>query len=68
MKSKETMKKYEGMKKTELVSELKHLRTDYTLLSLKVRAGKEDNISQVNKIRKDIARLKTVINSQVLEK
>ena len=56
------------MKKAEMISELKNLRKEYTLLSLKVKAGKEDNISQVEKARKDIARLKTLINSTESEK
>ena len=61
MKTNETIKKYRAMKESDLAKELKSLQKDFTLISLKVKAGKHDNISAANKARKDIARVKTLI-------
>ena len=64
MKITEQIKKYRGMKDTELVSELKNLKKELTLVSLKVKVGKQADISQVNKIKKNIARLNSIISEK----
>ena len=61
MKKVETIKKYQAMNEKDLKAELKSARKEQTLVSLKVGAGKEDNFSQISKLRKNIARIKTLI-------
>lgn len=64
MKITEQIKKYRGMKDTELVSELRNLKKELTLVSLKVKVGKQTDISQVNKIKKNIARINGVMSEK----
>lgn len=64
MKIKEQMKKYRDMKDKELISQLKTMKKELTLLSLKVRVGKLSDNSQVKKAKRNIAR----VNSIILEK
>ena len=66
MKSLENLKKYKEMKLSELNSEMVKKITELTHASLKVQAGKEDNNSVVKKLRKDIARIKTVSRKKQL--
>jgi len=61
MKYAETLKKYRNMKKDELEKELASVKNQQTLTSLQVGAGKEDNFSQINKLRKNIARINTIL-------
>jgi ribosomal protein L29 len=61
MKNTETVKKLRAMKEPELIKEMRSLQKDYTLASLKVKAGKQDNFSAVDKLKKDIARVKTLL-------
>ena len=49
------------MSVNDLISELKSVRKDQLMVSLKVGAGKEDNFSQIAKLRKNIARIKTLL-------
>lgn len=64
MKNTETVKRFRAMKETELVKEMKNLQKDYILTSLKVKAGKQDNFSAVTKLKKDIARVKTLLTEK----
>ncbi|MFA4996451.1 MAG: 50S ribosomal protein L29 [Patescibacteria group bacterium] len=64
MKIQEQLKKFRAMNDSELASELKKIKKELALASLKVKVGKLDDISQVNKIKKNIAR----INSVTVEK
>lgn len=64
MKIKEQMKKYREMKDAELAIELKKIKKELTLSSLKVKVGKLTNISQVKKIKKNIARINSVISEK----
>ena len=61
MKNIENLKKYRAMSEKDLKSELKSIKKDQLLASLKVGAGKEDNFSQIQKLRKNIARIKTLL-------
>ena len=61
MKQLELLKKYRAMKDKELVAELIGLKNNCVKTSLKVGAGKEKNYSLVSKLKKDIARIQTVI-------
>ena len=61
MKNTESLKKYRAMSEKDLVSELKNVKKEQTLATLKVGAGKEDNFSQIEKLRKNIARIKTLL-------
>ena len=64
MKNTESLKKYRAMSEKDLISELKNVRKEQTLVTLKVGAGKEDNFSQISKLRKNIARIKSLLASK----
>lgn len=64
MKKTESVTKYKAMENKDLISELKKLKKEQTLCCLKVGAGKEDNFSQVAKLRKNIARINTLLTSK----
>lgn len=61
MKKTENLKKYRAMKIEDLEKELKAIRRENLHYSLKVGAGKEDNFSQISTLRKNIARIKTLL-------
>ena len=65
MKVKEQMKKYRGMKDSELTSELKDMEKELALANLKVKVGKLEDISSVNKMKKNIARVKTIASERM---
>lgn len=64
MKSTEELKKYRNMEEKDLIAEVKKVRKDLFLTSLKVKAGKADDSANITKLKKNIAR----INSVILEK
>ena len=64
MKTTEELKKFKAMTAEQLVTELDAIQKKYQLTSLKVQAGKEANYSQVDKLRKDVARLQTLISEK----
>jgi len=61
MKRAETIKKYRGMEVKDLITEVKSAKKEYSKSILFVQAGKEDNHSSVSKLKKNIARLSTII-------
>lgn len=61
MKILENIKKFRAMTTANLEKELKSVQKEYTMLSLKVKVGKEKNVSASNKLKKDIARIKTIL-------
>ncbi len=64
MKVKEQMKKYREMKDSDLAAELKNIKKELTLASLKVKVGKQSDISQVKKIKKNIARINSIVTEK----
>ncbi len=67
MKRTEDIKKYSEMDLAGLESELNSLEKSLISDRLKARAGKLDNISSIAKQKKNIARIKTVINMKSVE-
>lgn len=65
MKKSEELKKYCSMKTPELKAELNNIKQEYVLYSLKVKAGKVTDFSKINKLRKNIAQIKTVLNGNL---
>ena len=64
MKSTEDNKKFLSMSEQELYKELIDLTKKLTMESLKVKAGKQPNHSSVNKLRKSVARINTIISER----
>jgi len=62
MKSAEELKKYRSMNQEEIRKELADLERKHIAESLKVRAGKQANHSSVDKLRKSVARIQTILN------
>jgi len=67
MKANEQIKKYSEMTSEKLVAELKDTKKKLASDILKVQAGKLDNYSAINKQKKNIARISTIINGKNLE-
>lgn len=65
MKTVETMKKYRAMSEKDLLAELKNVKKEQQLISLKVGAGKMDDFSQISKLRKNIARIISVLDEKM---
>ena len=66
MKTAENVKKLRSMSPDALKKEHDSKVDEFTLTSLKVRVGKESNISLANKLKKDVARIKTIIKEKEL--
>jgi len=67
MKKIEELKKMREMNLEHLEKELVQSEKEFTGTKLRVTAGKMANYSQIDKIRKNIARLKTIINEKFAE-
>ncbi|MFA7253557.1 MAG: 50S ribosomal protein L29 [Patescibacteria group bacterium] len=67
MKSIEKLKNYREMSIEKLLTELIVLEKKLSGDNLRVKAGKLDNYSEITKVRKDIARVKTIISEKSLE-
>lgn len=65
MKKTEEIKKLRSLDKKALKAELLKQKNEHVLVSLKVGAGKEDNFSQIKKLRKNIARINTILSEQM---
>ena len=68
MKHTEEIKKYRGLDDAGLQKELFELEKKLTGTTLKVRAGKYDDYSLIPKLRKNIARVNSIIFEKSLEK
>ncbi len=67
MKKVEDIKKYREMKVDQLQALVLDLEKEMMHDTLKIKAGKMNNFSVVSKVRKNIARIKTIINEQEAE-
>lgn len=64
MKSKEYISKYQGMKNSELEAELLKLENQASKSSMAIYAGKETDFSSIGKIKKNIARINTILSQK----
>lgn len=62
MKSREFQKTLKEMNQEQLEATLSTKTVELSKMILMVKAAKADNYSEVKKLRKDIARIKTMIN------
>lgn len=67
MKSIEETKKYREMAADKLVLELAEVRRNLAHAELKVQAGKLDKYSDIEKLRKSVARISTIISEKSAE-
>lgn len=67
MKKVEDIKKYREMKVEQLEASLLDLKKGIISDSLKIKAGKANNFAIIEKSRKSIARIKTIISEKGLE-
>ena len=65
MKNNEEITRLKNLDLTKLETELSSMQKKACELILKIKAGKEDNFSEVKKAKKNIARVLTVINEKV---
>lgn len=64
MKRVEAVKKFRSMKKIELNKELVTAEKKYNILRLSVSSGKEKQYSKIKLMKKDIARIKTILKAK----
>ena len=64
MKRVETLKKYQAMKTAELNKELIIAEKNCAILRLSVSSGKEKQYSKIKSVKKDIARIKTILKTK----
>lgn len=64
MKAKELRKKLNEMSEEELAAKERDLREDYFKLKFQHGVGQLENTGRLNQVRKDIARVLTVINAR----
>ena len=67
MKSTEETKKYREMPVDKLSLELVEIRRNLAHAELKVQAGKLDKYSDLEKLRKSVARISTIISEKSAE-
>lgn len=67
MKNQEQIKSYREQNAEKLGAELLDLQKKLANASLKVSAGKLDDYSSISKIKKNIARVKSIINEKGME-
>jgi ribosomal protein L29 len=65
MKIKEQVKKFRDMKEPDLAAELKNVKKELALASLKVKVGKLDDISKIKKMKKNIARINSILSEKI---
>lgn len=65
MKKTEQVKKIKSQKIETLISSANKLRNDLVKLQMEVSFGKSKNVSKINDIKKEIARINTVINENI---
>lgn len=64
MKLKEQIKKYKELNDADLLKELKNAKKELALLSLKAKVGKLADISSVKKMKKNVARINTIMSEK----
>lgn len=67
MKRLEEIKIYRDMSKDKLLLELTEIQKKCANINLQIKAGKESNVSLLNKTKKSIARIKTLISENETE-
>lgn len=66
MKTKEMLKKYTEMNEVELKGEIKNLKEEFFNLRFQIATGHLEDNSKIGKIRKQIARVKTILREKEL--
>lgn len=64
MKRVEALKKYQSMKTAELNKELATAEKNFNILCLSVSSGKEKKYSKIKLMKKDIARINTILKTK----
>lgn len=68
MKTKEMLKKYTEMNEDELNNEIKNLKEEFFNLRFQIATGHLEDNSKIGKIRKQIARVKTILRQKELNR
>lgn len=63
-KRKDKLKDYRKMNKKEIMKELEEKKEDLRAKKFNLSSGKVKNVKEVEEIKKDIARIKTIINEK----
>lgn len=66
MKTKQQLEKYKSMDQTELSNNLKELKSELFNLRFQMAIGQLENPMRLNEVKKNIARVKTIIREKEL--
>ena len=67
MKTKDKMKEFQNLTTEEINKKIKDAKEELLKLRMKQATGTLENPARIPELRKDVARLKTILNSRKIE-
>ena len=67
MKHKDKMKEFQNLTTEEINKKIKYAKEELLKLRMKQATGTLENPARIPELRKDVARLKTILNSRKIE-
>lgn len=67
MKHKDKMKEFQNLTTEEINKKIKDAKEELLKLRMKQATGSLENPARISELRKDVARLKTILNSRKIE-
>ena len=67
MKHKDKMKEFQNLTTEEINKKIKDVKEELLKLRMKQATGTLENPARIPELRKDVARLKTILNSRKIE-
>lgn len=67
MKHKDKMKEFQNLTTEEINKKIKDAKEELLKLRMKQATGTLENLARIPELRKDVARLKTILNSRKIE-
>ena len=67
MKHKDKMKEFQNLTTEEINKKIKDAKEEFLKLRMKQATGTLENPARIPELRKDVARLKTILNSRKIE-
>lgn len=67
MKHKDKMKEFQNLTTEEINKKIKNAKEELLKLRMKQATGTLENPARIPELRKDVARLKTILNSRKIE-
>ena len=67
MKRNDKMKEFQKLTTEEIIKKIAEAKEELLKLRMKQATGSLENSARINELRKDVARLKTILNSREIE-